>query len=342
MAECSQAAGEVLLEQPWLPVCISDCQLLAKAWFGDTSYHLLLTDMRCVWEERMDTKAIQTRAQELNKRLRAPVKAFYSHLREVAQPCLSGQGGKTESEALVSFTRHGDGDGGVSVRLKSELAGLPFHWEFHCNPPPVPTVCSQLVRPLLVMSQLLQTQVDQLGALLARKDAEIQDYKENGATLSRARLQTDVFDELAYKDNIVSQDMTGQDGDRGQTASQTPAVKQDNSPVPAKHDALYGLRRLVSSGQGEGLGFDADLRELYSTVVAHGNPGKRKRALSEDRPPEDAVEADRAPSHTPAPGLARCHWFPSSGFKDGNMSKGNSLTNHSSKGHHRTSTSVQH
>lgn len=307
MAECSQAAGEVLLEQPWLPVCISDCQLLAKAWFGDTSYHLLLTDMRCVWEERMDTKAIQTRAQELNKRLRAPVKAFYSHLREVAQPCLSGQGGKTESEALVSFTRHGDGDGGVSVRLKSELAGLPFHWEFHCNPPPVPTVCSQLVRPLLVMSQLLQTQVDQLGALLARKDAEIQDYKENGATLSRARLQTDVFDELAYKDNIVSQ-----------------------------------VLPQVSSGQGEGLGFDADLRELYSTVVAHGNPGKRKRALSEDRPPEDAVEADRAPSHTPAPGLARCHWFPSSGFKDGNMSKGNSLTNHSSKGHHRTSTSVQH
>lgn len=46
-------------------------------------------------------------------------------------------------------------------------------------------VCVQLVRPLLGMSRLLQLQVDQLGRLLVRKDAEIQDYKENGATLSR-------------------------------------------------------------------------------------------------------------------------------------------------------------
>ncbi|KAK0133852.1 Non-ous end-joining factor 1 [Merluccius polli] len=212
------------------------------------------------------------RDYELNKRLRAPVKAFYSHLREVALPCFSGRGGKEEGEAQVSLTHRGDG-GGVSIKLKSELAGLPFHWEFHCTAPPVDTVCSQLVRPLLVMSQLLQTQVDQLGALLARKDAEIQDYKENGATLSRVRLQTEVFDEQTYKDNIVAQ-----------------------------------VLPQVSSGQREVLGFDTDLRELYSTVVAYGSHGKRKRAQSEDHASEDAPlaaeeqEADHAPSHAPTPG----------------------------------------
>ncbi|KAK0133851.1 Non-ous end-joining factor 1 [Merluccius polli] len=63
MEERCQAAGEVLLEQPWLPVCISGCQLLAKAWFEDTAYHILLTDMRCVWEETMHASAIQNRAQ---------------------------------------------------------------------------------------------------------------------------------------------------------------------------------------------------------------------------------------------------------------------------------------
>lgn len=46
-------------------------------------------------------------------------------------------------------------------------------------------VCAQLVRPLLAMSHLLQRQVEQLGGLLGRKDAEIQDFRENGATLSR-------------------------------------------------------------------------------------------------------------------------------------------------------------
>lgn len=52
-----------LLQCPWLPVNIGGCQFLAKSWFGDTAYHIVLTDMNCVWEERMDSAAIQSRAQ---------------------------------------------------------------------------------------------------------------------------------------------------------------------------------------------------------------------------------------------------------------------------------------
>lgn len=52
-----------LLQQPWLPADISGCQLLAKSWFGETAYHILLTDLQCVWEESMDSAAIQKRAQ---------------------------------------------------------------------------------------------------------------------------------------------------------------------------------------------------------------------------------------------------------------------------------------
>lgn len=101
-------------------------------------------------------------------------------------------------------------------------------------------VCTQLVRPLLAMSHLLQRQAEQLGALLVHKDAEIQDYKENGATLSRGtrthththlpcrhldthtvavfrdvssfgclclnteRLQTDVFEEQTYREEFMA------------------------------------------------------------------------------------------------------------------------------------------
>ncbi|XP_044200626.1 non-homologous end-joining factor 1 isoform X4 [Thunnus albacares] len=206
MTEPLGAPADVLLQRPWLPVNISGCQLLTKSWFGETAYHVLLTDMQCVWEERMDSAAIQSRAQELNRRLRAPVKAFFSHLCEVVQPCLSdggGGGGRADGgEAQISLTRQEDGD--ISMRLKSELAGLPFYWEFHCTPAPVTLVCVQLLRPLLAMSRLLQRQVEQLGGLLVRKDAEIQDYRENGATLSRERLQTDAFNEQIYKEDFMS------------------------------------------------------------------------------------------------------------------------------------------
>lgn len=50
------------------------------------------------------------------------------------------------------------------------------------------------MRPLLAMTHALQRQVGELAALLVRKDAEIQDYKENGAMLSRG--EEDFFQEI--------------------------------------------------------------------------------------------------------------------------------------------------
>uniref|UniRef100_A0A4W5J7Y2 Non-homologous end-joining factor 1 n=1 Tax=Hucho hucho TaxID=62062 RepID=A0A4W5J7Y2_9TELE len=252
-----------LLDCPWVPVCISGSQLLAKTWFGDTAYRILLTDLHSVWEEEMDTRAIQDRAQELNRRLRAPVHAFFSHMCEVAHPCLSGQvdgGVKDRGAPQFSLNHHG---GDINLKLKSELAGVPFYWEFHCTPAPVALVCSQLVRPLLLMSRLLQRQVGQLGALLARKDTELQDYRDNGAVLSRERLQTELFEEQSYRENFLTQ------------------------TVPQ-----------VCARQG-GLGFDSELQELYSAVTSYGNTNTRKRNISErhaSKEDESATE-DRDPNH---------------------------------------------
>uniref|UniRef100_A0A3P9K6F8 Non-homologous end-joining factor 1 n=1 Tax=Oryzias latipes TaxID=8090 RepID=A0A3P9K6F8_ORYLA len=237
------SSEDVLLQRHWIPICIDGCQFLAKSWFGEASYRVLLTDMRCMWEETMDAAATQSRAQELNRRLRASVTAFFSHLCEVAQPCLLGGNGEADRGAKITVTRLAAD--GLIMRLKSELAGLPFHWEFHCSPAPVSLVCVQLVRPLLGMSRLLQLQVDQLGRLLMRKDAEIQDYKENGATLSRERLQTDVFQEETYRENYLAKALP-----------------------------------LLWSGSSDDLGFSADLQQLYATVVTHCNT--RKRKLSEE------------------------------------------------------------
>ncbi|XP_031669197.1 non-homologous end-joining factor 1 isoform X2 [Oncorhynchus kisutch] len=254
------AVDGVLLDCPWVPVCISGSQLLAKTWFGDTAYRILLTDLHSVWEEEMDTRAIQDRAQELNRRLRAPVHAFFSHMCEVAQPCLSG---RVEDGGALQFSLNHHG-GDINLKLKSELAGVPFYWEFRCTPAPVALVCSQLVRPLLLMSRLLQRQVGQLGALLARKDTELQDYRDNGAVLSRERLQTELFEEQNYRENFLTQ------------------------TVPQ-----------VCARQG-GLGFDSELQELYSAVTSYGNTNARKRKISERHAPEEdeSTTGDRDPNHS--------------------------------------------
>ncbi|KAI7808013.1 non-homologous end-joining factor 1 [Triplophysa rosa] len=229
----------VLSVLPWVPVNVGGCDLLAKAWFGDTQYRVLLSDLSGVWEEDMNADDIQSRAQDLNKRLRAPAQAFFSHLCSVAQPCFSSQDDDQTSSAQVSLERHGDN---FTVRLKSELAGLPFYWEFRCTPMPVAMVCSQLVRPLLAVSRVLQRQVEDLAAMLVRKDAEIQDYQENGAVLSRARLQTEPFEVHRYRENFFTQ-----------------TVPQMGVPL-------------------DSLGFEPELRALYVAVNSVKSARKRKRS----------------------------------------------------------------
>ncbi|XP_063733901.1 non-homologous end-joining factor 1 isoform X1 [Eleginops maclovinus] len=269
------APPDVLLQRPWLPVSISGVQLLAKSWFGETEYHVLLTDMQCVWGERMDSADIEKRAQELNRRLRAPVKAFFSHLSEVVRPALTGSGGGEDGEATISVTHQDDGN--IGMKLKSELAGLPFYWEFHCTPAPVTVVCSQLVRPLLAMSFLLQRQVEQLGGLLGRKDAEIHDYRENGATLSRERLHTEVFEERTYREDYMSKVWN--------FSSLTPLTPDSSVEISSgKHLKAVPL---LCSDQSDALRFDGDLQQLYGAVVSCTN--SRKRKLSEEPSVEETL-----------------------------------------------------
>lgn len=52
-----------LLLQPWMPVRLGGIQLLAKSYFGDTKYQVLLSNMQCVWEEEVDADTIKERAQ---------------------------------------------------------------------------------------------------------------------------------------------------------------------------------------------------------------------------------------------------------------------------------------
>lgn len=57
---------------------------------------------------------------------------------EVAHPCLSGRV-EDGGEPQFSLNHHG---GNINLKLKSELAGVPFYWEFRCTPAPVALVRS--------------------------------------------------------------------------------------------------------------------------------------------------------------------------------------------------------
>uniref|UniRef100_UPI00398E8279 non-homologous end-joining factor 1 isoform X2 n=1 Tax=Pristiophorus japonicus TaxID=55135 RepID=UPI00398E8279 len=192
-----------LLTQPWISVWIGDSSFLLKASFTDAGYRLMLSDLDSVWWEEMNSDNLKQRAQELNKRLTAPVSAFCRHLREAVGPLLRGG----RDEPLPGFTcertRHL-----LSVGLRSEISGVPFYWVFRCTEAPLSMVSRHMICPLLNIMQALHRQTRDLMLLLERKDAEILDYKENGASLSRDRLETDIFNAEEFKERFLAESLS--------------------------------------------------------------------------------------------------------------------------------------
>ncbi|KAM9249098.1 non-homologous end-joining factor 1 [Dugong dugon] len=187
-----------LLMQPWAWLQLAENSLLAKAYITKHGYALLVSDLQQVWHEQVDTSVVSQRAKELNKRLAAPPEAFLCHLDDLLRPLLKDTA--RPSEATFSCDHVAEA---LILRVRSELSGLPFYWNFHCIPASSSLVSQHLIRPLMGMSLALQCQVRELATLLYMKDAEIQDYHESGATLSRDRLKTEPFEENSFLEQFM-------------------------------------------------------------------------------------------------------------------------------------------
>ncbi|XP_051643858.1 non-homologous end-joining factor 1 isoform X1 [Manacus candei] len=197
--EVSEELESSLLTQPWASVHFGESAFLAKVCFKDTGYILLISDLSSVWYESADTKAVGQRSKELNKRLTVNVSSFLNHLCNLMCPLLAGQ---PAPATTFSCNRSASG---LILHVKSELSGLPFYWDFHCCPAPLEMVSRHLVRPLIRMNLALQHQVQELISLVLQKDAEIEDYRESGATLSRDRLRTEPFQEETFQQNFMTE-----------------------------------------------------------------------------------------------------------------------------------------
>ncbi|NXY77773.1 NHEJ1 factor, partial [Glareola pratincola] len=126
-------------------------------------------------------------------------------------------------------------------------------------------VSRHLVRPLIRMSLALQYQVQGLTSLLLQKDAEIEDYRESGATLSRDRLRTEPFQEETFQQNFMAE----------------------------------SLPQICDGGEGQA--FASALQQLYTAVTQQEAKQARKRQRSEDAE-DPALAAETAGhSHTPPP-----------------------------------------
>ncbi|XP_007957584.1 non-homologous end-joining factor 1 [Orycteropus afer afer] len=187
-----------LLVQPWAWLQLAKNSLLAKAYITKEGYALMVSDLHQVWHEQVDTSVISQRAKELNKRLTAPPEAFLCHLDDLLCPLLKDAAHSNDATFSCDHVAEA-----LILRVRSELSGLPFCWNFHCIRASPSLVSQHLIRPLMGMSLALQCQVRELATLLRMKDIEIRDYQESGATLSRDRLKTEPFEENSFLEQFM-------------------------------------------------------------------------------------------------------------------------------------------
>ncbi|XP_027734854.1 non-homologous end-joining factor 1 isoform X2 [Empidonax traillii] len=257
--EVSEELESSLLTQPWASVHFGESAFLAKVCFRNTGYILLISDLSSVWYESADTEAVGQRSKELNKRLTVHVSSFLNHLRNLMCPLLAGQ---PDSATTFSCNRSASG---LILHVKSELSGLPFYWDFHCCPAPLEMVSRHLVRPLIRMNLALQYQVQELISLLLQKDAEIEDYRESGAALSRDRLRTEPFQEETFQQNFMAESL--------------PKI----------------------FGAGEGQAFASALQQLYTAVTQQEVKQARKRQCSENDADLVSTAEITGDPHSPPP-----------------------------------------
>ncbi|XP_067993910.1 non-homologous end-joining factor 1 isoform X3 [Melanerpes formicivorus] len=257
--EGSEKLESSLLTQPWASVCFGKSTFLAKACFNASGYILLISDLSSIWYERTNTEVVGQRSKELNKRLTVHTSSLLHHLSSLMSPLLAG-----EPDTTTSFSCHHVA-GGLSLHVKSELSGLPFYWDFHCCPAPPEMVSRHLLRPLIQMSLALQYQVQELTSLLLQKDAEIEDYRESGATLSRDRLRTEPFQEDTFQQNFLA-------------------------------ESLPQICRA-----GEGTAFTSALQQLYVAVTQQEAKQNEKRRRSEDAEGLASAAETTGHPHPPPP-----------------------------------------
>ncbi|XP_042192479.1 non-homologous end-joining factor 1 [Callorhinchus milii] len=246
----------------------------------------MLSDLDSVWWEEMTSDNIRQRSQELNKRLKAPVPAFFRHLRDVMEPMLSGTG----RERLSGFTSrrlHNQ----LHIQVRSELSGVPFYWAFHCSEAPISMVTRHMVCPLLGMVQALQRQSRDLVLLIARKDAEILDYRENGAALTRDRLETEIFDEGKFKERFLAEGLP------------EPVTVEDAGVFSSELQQLYTAVTATEANQRAALGNTGDGKTGHSEL--RGQLPAETREETEpvtSTPGENSEIKPKAPSKRPASG----------------------------------------
>jgi hypothetical protein len=155
-------------------------------------YEVLLWDGGVMWTEKLEEEGMVERMATLNPNVEAPSSLLLSHLSSLLY------------SSLPAFAETEAGNGKTLSISGSMSGGLPFSWQFHYTPAPHDVVETHLMGPLLSCLHELCCQRRDLLEVIRKKEREIQDYRDGGASLSRRNLETAPFQEKTFSTSSVA------------------------------------------------------------------------------------------------------------------------------------------
>ncbi|XP_075213219.1 non-homologous end-joining factor 1-like [Lycorma delicatula] len=174
----------------WKRIMIDDKDFIIRTSVTENKYDILLSDFSKVWSEILTEEQILERCKEMNPLYEAEPVILIKRIFELIDPKQL----QIKKELLKTGNQ-------LTLNFISYLKGIIFKFQFILTLTTPEKLCQHLTFPLIQMIEELQAREKMLFNLLAKKDAEINEYKMEGAKISRQSVITEPFNEQKFLEN---------------------------------------------------------------------------------------------------------------------------------------------
>lgn len=194
MANSSSVVDEIK-HISWTPFSVDGKQYFVKYLFSEKSYCLMILDLVHLYLEEMDESEIQQRCENLNPGIEMPLERMIKQIKNSLEDCLK-PGGPCNIRNMITVSKQSHQH--LEIKVVFCVAEVMFVWFFTLNSMGSSCVSSHLLMPLIGMCTELKRRHRELIQVIKHKDEEIEDYKMNGAKVTRKRLETKPFVESDF------------------------------------------------------------------------------------------------------------------------------------------------
>lgn len=243
----------------WKKITIEGKDYVVKIDDNKHNFNIILSDFIQIWFEKVKIEEIIERCKKENPMFEADDATFNSHVLSLV---------KSDNPDIVRSVS--ESEEMLILKLQTTLEGIKFKFTFMLHKGTPEFFYDNITRPLLTLVQELQTREITLCALLAKKDIEINEYKMNGAQITRKTVETQKFSKLAFKEERLGS---------LQKLNEDPATYNPHDVFASCTADLYSERSVVCSSNSNNAAIPKEEIRSAGTKI-NSFPIKKKHSLS--------------------------------------------------------------